>query len=574
MKKTTHTLKGALSMMLILALILGAAPAISALAAEEPSPWAQKGVAEATEAGFVPEHMQNNYGHDTTREGSHIAVGNQNDYLFSDDDEPVFLLYIMPLDPAAVKREYYDGETLDLTGLRMIGVYSDFSEEEINDFTVNPPHGTLLSCPEDDIDGVIVQVTITHIEGELPYSFDFNITVFPATVTGISVLTQPAKLIYTEGQPLDLDGLSVTLAYNSGVAKTVEFADFTLYGITTDPISGSTLSLAQNNTAVTVSCNGYTAAANAITVNRELITITYNANNGSGTMQNGTAEKGGAYTVASNGFTRSGYTFNGWNTQANGAGTAYTAGSVINDVQEDITLYAQWNQSGDGGGGGGGSGNDAGDEEETAEEATIEELGVALGEFEDWGNPFTDVKEGDWFYDAVRYANTNGLMNGISEDLFSPNMAVTRVMIVTILWRLEGSPDLNEQWIQDNGQFTDVAEGAWYYIAVLWAQANGIVEGYGDGRFGPNNSITREQFAAILYRYAYMKDSVTSVTTDLSEYTDAGQISGYAEAPMKWANATGLITGRSADTLVPGGSATRAEAAVILMRLIENIVNT
>ena len=122
-------------------------------------------------------------------------------------------------------------------------------------------------------------------------------------------------------------------------------------------------------------------------------------------------------------------------------------------------------------------------------------------------------------------------------------------MIVTILYRLEGEPAVGAS------AFTDVAPGAWYARAAAWAAANGIVNGYGDGTFGPNDDITREQLAAILYRYA-----------------DANQVSGYAADAMSWANAAGLITGVTADTLVPQGHATRAEVAVILTRFCENFV--
>lgn len=181
------------------------------------------------------------------------------------------------------------------------------------------------------------------------------------------------------------------------------------------------------------------------------------------------------------------------------------------------------------------------------------------------GLPFTDVHTGDWFYDAVEYAYKNGMMDGIGNNLFSPNGTTTRAMIVTILHRLENQP------ASGSSTFTDVPANQWYTNAVAWAAANGIVDGYGDGRFGPNDTITREQMAAILYRYAQFKGYDVSNTGNLSGYTDAAQVSEWARTAMGWANAQGLITGNTATTLNPTGSATRAEVATILMRFVENV---
>ena len=180
--------------------------------------------------------------------------------------------------------------------------------------------------------------------------------------------------------------------------------------------------------------------------------------------------------------------------------------------------------------------------------------------------PFIDVAEDAWYYDAVYYVYEKGLMEGTSATTFSPMMTTTRGMIVTILYRLEGSPA-----VVGESSFADVADGAWYTDAVVWANANGIVKGYGNGDFGPNDIITREQMATILFRYASYKGYDVSESADLSDYTDAEQVSDWALAELQWANAEELITGTSAATLTPGGDATRAEAATILMRYCENI---
>lgn len=182
------------------------------------------------------------------------------------------------------------------------------------------------------------------------------------------------------------------------------------------------------------------------------------------------------------------------------------------------------------------------------------------------GTPFTDVKETDWFYDAVRYVYDNGMMSGTGSATFAPNATTTRGMIVTILHRLEGIPSASGE------KFTDVPAAQYYAKAVAWASANGIVSGYGNGCFGPNDPITREQLAAILYRYAQYKGCDVSVKGNIFTFADGKQVSAYAADTMNWAIGTGLISGVGHNTLSPTGSATRAQVAMILMRLCEKVV--
>lgn len=191
---------------------------------------------------------------------------------------------------------------------------------------------------------------------------------------------------------------------------------------------------------------------------------------------------------------------------------------------------------------------------------TVKDTGAA------WQNPFADVSPDDWFYDAVQYAVQNELFNGTSATAFSPNADMTRAMLVTVLYRLEGKPAVPAA----NG-FTDVQSSQWYTDAVNWANANKIVEGYGSGTFGTNDSITREQMAAILYRYAKLKGYDMTTTTKLTKYTDATALSAWATDAMQWANAAGLITGTTDITLSPTGKASRAQVATILMRFCENV---
>lgn len=181
------------------------------------------------------------------------------------------------------------------------------------------------------------------------------------------------------------------------------------------------------------------------------------------------------------------------------------------------------------------------------------------------GTKFNDVSANDWFASAVDYVTGKGMMNGTADNTFSPKAHTTRGMVVTMLYRLENQPSTSA------ASFTDVASGAYYANAVAWANANGIVSGYGSGKFGPNDKVTREQLAAILYRYAQYKKYDVSGAKSLDGYTDAQSVSSYAVPALQWANAAGIVTGKSGSKLDPKGNATRAEVAAMLMRFCENV---
>lgn len=178
---------------------------------------------------------------------------------------------------------------------------------------------------------------------------------------------------------------------------------------------------------------------------------------------------------------------------------------------------------------------------------------------------FNDVSANDWFASAVDYVTGKGMMNGTADNTFSPKANTTRGMVVTVLYRLENQSSTSA------ASFTDVASGAYYANAVAWANANGIVSGYGSGKFGPNDKVTREQLAAILYRYAQYKKYDVSGANSLDGYTDVQSVSSYAVPALQWANAAGVVTGKSGSKLDPKGNATRAEVAAMLMRFCENV---
>lgn len=216
-------------------------------------------------------------------------------------------------------------------------------------------------------------------------------------------------------------------------------------------------------------------------------------------------------------------------------------------LTQDTTVYAKWEKI----------------EEEVPEEPDETE---EIKETETIS--FKDVKENDWFYEAVSYAVENGLMSGMSEDIFAPNTPLTREMLAVVLYNVEGQPESTEA-----DTFTDVKGDMWYTDAILWANENGIVAGYDNGAYGVGDLITREQFATILYRYAQFKGyDTTQGGMAVREFSDYENISDYARPAMAWAVNAGIMGGMDDGTLMPQGKATRAEAATMLMNFCENMV--
>ncbi len=349
--------------------------------------------------------------------------------------------------------------------------------------------------------------------------------------------------------------------------------------------------------------------------------ITLDANGGALTGETTALRTGtdGKLTAMPQDPTYSGYTFLGWYDAAT-SGNEVDTNTVFN---ADATIYAQWSKNSTGGGGGGGvttyavtlptdvaNGTISVSPKNAAKNATVtltvtpdegyqlatltvtdkngkaveltkksdtqytfkmpaSKVSVQVSFTQEEAPvttlPFTDVSTNDWFYEAVAYAYENGMMNGVAEDRFAPASNLTRGMITQVLYNLEGNPPAG------SGSFTDVADGQWYADAVNWAAANDIVGGYGNGKFGPENNITREQMAQILYNYAIFKGYDVSAQGDLSAFSDGAKTSDWALTAMQWAVGTGLLQGYNG-TLNPTGTATRAEVAQIFMNFCENIV--
>lgn len=254
-------------------------------------------------------------------------------------------------------------------------------------------------------------------------------------------------------------------------------------------------------------------------------TLTFETNGGSA-ISKVTKNKGTTIDLAQYAPTKSGATFEGWY-----ADKGLTKKITSVKLDANTTVYAKWT------------------------ETPVSSL------------PFGDVKSGDWFYNDVKYVYEKGMMAGTAADVFAPNATTTRAMIVTILYRLEGSPA-----VTGTSAFADVPAGQWYTDAVNWAAANQIVKGTSATTFAPNDSITREQMAAILYRYAQYKGYDVTKKADLSGYSDNSQVSAYAKDALAWANAAKLINGVTNTTLAPQGNATRAQVSAILHRFCDGVV--
>ena len=340
--------------------------------------------------------------------------------------------------------------------------------------------------------------------------------------------------------------------------------------------------------------------SNTVTVNDS-----YTENSGSGEYSEGE-------TVTIKAGERSGYKFSGWRTDdgvqfadSKSAETTFTMPSKA------VTVTANWTKSSGGNGGGGGNvhytisfetngGNDIASKTVTKNSVIKEpESPIKDGfDFEgwytdkglktkydftekvtknftlyakwtekdngEWKNPFTDVKENDWFYDSVKYAYENDLMKGISNTEFAPDSEVTRAMFVTVIYRMENEPQTGKC------AFTDVESGSYYESAVAWANENGIVSGISEDCFAPNEPITREQMAAIIYRYAAFKEYDITTSSNTS-YTDNDNISDYAKDAVIWAAEKSVMTGNTDGSFAPKANTTRAQAASVFMRMVENL---
>ena len=462
------------------------------------------------------------------------------------------------------------------------------------------------------------------------------ITTPAKTVSVIEVITQPNKLTYTTGEALDLAGLTVKVKYNDGTEETV--SDLTK--LSTDPASGASLTVTGNNgKPVTITYGGQTCTTNNLTVNQgtqtaltiagvpekiesgDSFTLTAEGGTGAGeitwSVVSGPAEidQNGMVTVTGTGeitvktvkagdteyeqtecsvtFTAaqkpsssgpsSGVTTypvaveNTTNGTAKADRTRAASGTTVtitvtpNDgyTLDGLTVTGQNGREIAVTDQGSGVHTFTMPASKVTVSVTFAETGASYADClrEEtcpiW--PFTDASTTAWYHDGVHYCIENGLMNGYGNGLFGPNDNLSRAQLAQILYNKEGQPA-----VTGGSGFTDAADGAWYAGAVTWAAANGIVAGYGNGLFGPNDPITREQLAVMLWRYAKFKDcDTTQEGMIIRAFSDYESVSGYAMDAMAWAVNTGVISGFEDQTLRPQANATRAQVAQLLKNFLE-----
>jgi len=246
------------------------------------------------------------------------------------------------------------------------------------------------------------------------------------------------------------------------------------------------------------------------------------------------ATKGKTVTLADS--TKEGFVFDGWYLDSEFKQKA----SNPYEVTGNVTLYAKWAEK---------------TESEKDDEPEPDD---------DWLNPFNDVKEGSWYFEPIKYMYEKHYCEGLGWGQFGPDINLSRAMLVTILYRIENEPE-----VSGGSSFADVEDGLWYADAVTWAAEKGIVTGYNGNSFAPDDLITREQIAAILFRYAQFKAQDVSESADISTFDDFHQVSSYAHEPLGWAVARGYLNGRTETSIAPADYATRAEALTVLYRFIK-----
>jgi len=384
-------------------------------------------------------------------------------------------------------------------------------------------------------------------------------------VTGVQ-LNQTALNLEINGTAT----LIATVAPENATNKSVRWSSNNTAVATVDA-NGNLKAVAPGKATITATADGVKAECRVTVTADTVYTITFDTDGGTlaaGITNPDYVVKGAEYKMP--GATKSRYKLTAW-----AIGSKDSANQVkANDVYtftEDTTVYAIWQYNG---GGGGGSHRPSGSGTTTPTTPTKPTNPEKPGNSGNTGsstvtaanikNVFADVQNNAWYSEAIAYVYNKGMMNGTDAGKFEPNATTTRAMLVTMLHRLENEPAAAA------AKFSDVASGQWFSKAVAWAAANGVVNGYENGTFAPNAAITREQLAAILYRFAQFKGYDVRVKGNLSSFSDNAQVSDWAKEAMQWAVGAGIINGDN-NALKPTGNATRAEVAIMLMRYIENV---
>ena len=331
-----------------------------------------------------------------------------------------------------------------------------------------------------------------------------------------------------------------TVTIKAGDTKKAEFKRWTATGVTISNASSATTSfkMPANDVSITATWSSYSAPSGGGGGGGSVSTPSFKINfetNGGSLVDAVSAKKGDSITLATP--TKENFSFDGW--YLDSALTQKVSSPY--EVSGNVTLFAKWADKTEVGG------NDAPEKDE-----------------DDWLNPFNDVKESSWYFEPIKYMYQRQYCEGFGWGQFGPDVNLSRAMLVTILYRIEEQPE-----VSGSSSFADVEDGSWYEAAVKWAADNGIVTGYNNNSFAPNDLITREQIATILYRYAQLKGKNVSESADISAFDDSNLVSSYAHSSLAWTVAMGYLNGRTETTIAPADYATRAEALTVLYRFIK-----
>ncbi len=371
--------------------------------------------------------------------------------------------------------------------------------------------------------------TITFTMDTTPKSFTANWYVIPKYTVEISGS-------YAENSGAGEYFVGDVVTISAGEREKAEFNRWKPYGVKVENAYNETTTFVMPESDVKVIASWYTFSSTSggggggTPVS---YTISFETNGGT-EIEAVKVEKGQYVYVADP--VKEGYYFDAWyfdEALTQKVPSAYKA-------EKKVTLYAGW-----------------------VDESEVEVKEEPKAEKEEWQNPFNDVKSSAWYFDSVKYMYEKQYCDGFGWGQFGPDVSLSRAMLVTILYRVEGEPE-----VEKSGGFADVASGSWYENAVEWASAKGIVSGYNAYTFAPDDLITREQIATILHRYASFKGQSVAESKDISAFDDFGAVSSFAKDALSWTVAKGYISGRSETELAPQNSATRAEAMTILYRFI------
>ena len=428
-------------------------------------------------------------------------------HVLPPEQSQLALLESIAITSFPAKTVYSVGEPLALSGMIVTGHYSDGSSVAVGNYTVSPASGFILNTPGQRL------ITVTYAEGSIVRTVGFNVTVFSDTPTSQTPTYQISSDIF------NYVFTTATAGYSPRSAGT-----FTISNTGNQPTGSMTVSLTGNTYAFSLSRTSLSSIAVddyayfSVSPVSGLPAGIYNA----------------TVTIRGN-----------------------------NGIQLNITLRFTVNASTDSG-------------SAPIENGTTNTTPPATTVIPDVGTPplietpsiglFTDMKETDWYYQDVMSVFSRGLMLGTNDNpmTFSPNSSLTRGMIVTILYRMIGSPDAAAL----ENPFDDVANNTWYTDALKWASAYNIVSGYGDGKFGPNNPVTREQLSTILNNYSNHANTSLPAVTEYPSFVDQSNVASYANDAVRTLAMAGIINGKPGDRFDPKGQATRAEAATMLMRFI------